>query len=148
MSDWVNSFRQALDKEDSDTPEERGEFKPLPNGEYTMVLNDVVDEPNPNDNIMSTTLEFEVVEGEHQGRKVWEKIKHTDSLLWKVAKLYRSLQMNGDLESFDDFSRSLKSERGRQFLVTTKNREYNDKTYTNADRIKPANAVMSGPVPF
>ena len=80
------------------------EFTPLPEGTYTARLTNVETEPHPDDGIMRTSLEFTITHGEHNGRRVWDKIKHADTILWKAGAIFNGMGIKGDLEGWGDWA--------------------------------------------
>ena len=56
---------------------EEGSFDPLPEDDYTCVVLDVDLVKSSNDNI-GLNVQFEVVEGEHEGRHVWHSFWLTE----------------------------------------------------------------------
>tara|TARA_R100000808_G_scaffold156_1_gene1105 strand:- start:28 stop:432 length:405 start_codon:yes stop_codon:yes gene_type:complete len=117
------------------------EFAPLPEGTYTARLSDVDTEPHPDDGILRTSLEFTITDGEHNSRKVWDKIKHSDSILWKAGAIYNGMGIKGELNGWEDWAAAVSEQVNRSFLITTSNREYNEKTYTGVKRLQPNDEV-------
>jgi hypothetical protein len=117
------------------------EFEPLPEGTYTARLSEVGTEPHPDDGILRTTLEFTITDGEHSNRKVWDKIKHADTILWKAGALYNGMGIKGDLDGWSEWASAVAEQANRTFLITTSNREYEDKIYTGVKRLQPSDEV-------
>ena len=117
------------------------EFEPLPEGTYTARLSEVGTEPHPDDGILRTTLEFIITDGEHSERRVWDKIKHADTILWKAGALYNGMGIKGDLGGWTDWAKAVAEQVNRTFLITTNNREYEDKVYTGVKRLQPNDEV-------
>jgi hypothetical protein len=117
------------------------EFAPIPEGTYIARLSNVETEPHPDDGIMRTSLEFTITDGEHSERRVWDKIKHADSILWKAGAIYNGMGIRGDLDGWSDWAQAVTEQINRSFLITTGNREYNGKTYTGVKRLQPHDEV-------
>ena len=115
------------------------ESRPIPDGEYTTRLIDVTESANPINGIVSTTLEFEITEGDHERRRVWDSVKHEDNFMWKVAKVWTSLGLKGMPEDWSEFTRGINQNcKNRHFDIRVKTRSGdNGKTYTNVLFIKP-----------
>jgi len=128
------------------------EFAPLPEGTYTARLTNVETEPHPDDGIMRTSLEFTITHGEHNGRRVWDKIKHADTILWKAGAIFNGMGIKGDLEGWGDWALAVGEQANRCFMITTNNREYNDKVYTGVKHLTPGDDTGFNPpsneVPF
>lgn len=130
-----------MDRMNEASGQDKTEFAPLPEGTYTARLTNVETEPHPDDGIMRTSLEFTITDGEHSDRRVWDKIKHADSILWKAGAIYNGMDIRGDLEGWPDWAQAVTEQINRSFLITTGNREYNGKTYTGVKRLQPHDEV-------
>ena len=119
------------------------EYAPLPEGTYACRLLEVDSELNPNDQVMRTTLTFEIQGDDHQGRRIWEKVKRDDNLMWKAVKLFNGMGLQGSVNSWYEWTDMMKSKVGAGFEVDTSNRTHNDKTYTGVKDIR-----IDAPVPF
>lgn len=117
------------------------EFVPLPEGTYTARLAGVDDEPHPEDGIMRTTFEFHITDGEHNGRRVWDKVKQSESLLWKAGSIYNGMGLTGELDGWKDWSEAVSEQVNRTFVITTSNREFDGKVYTGVKRLQPNDEV-------
>tara|TARA_R110000824_G_scaffold9475_5_gene42382 strand:- start:2714 stop:3118 length:405 start_codon:yes stop_codon:yes gene_type:complete len=117
------------------------EFAPLPEGTYPARLVEVKTEAHPDDGIMRTSLEFHITNGEHNGRRVWDKIKHSDTILWKAGAIYNGMGIQGELDGWNEWANAVYAQTNRTFLITTNNREYQDKVYTGVKRLQPNDEV-------
>ena len=126
-------------QENADKPQ--GEFEPLPEGTYSCRLLSVDSELNPNDSILRTTLELEVQGDDHNGRRIWEKVKHADNLMWKAVQGFNGMGLQGQGNSWHEWADMVKSKVGGPFEVTTSNRTHEDKVYTGIKSIKPDDVV-------
>ena len=114
------------------------DFEPLPEGTYEVSLRDVTTESHPDDNIHRTTLDFEIVDGEHSSRRIWDKVKHVDTVAWKAVQISKGMELDGTPDSWIEWARSVSEQKGKRFLITTTNRTYNDKVYTGVKSLKTA----------
>lgn len=67
---------------------------PIPEGDYKMRLRSVETEEDFS-GLQATTLEFEIIEGPHEKRRLWEKVVHKDGLEWKAQKFHKGLGLEG-----------------------------------------------------
>lgn len=117
------------------------DFEPLPEASYTASLAEVTTEPHPEDGIHRTSLEFHIVEGPHSARRVWDKVKHAENVLWKAGAIFNGMGIEGTIDGWDEWGSAMYGQKGRRFLITTKNREYNGKTYTGIATISADDGV-------
>ena len=83
---------------------------------------------------------------------VWDKIKHADTILWKAGAIFNGMGIKGDLDGWNDWALAVGEQLNRCFLITTNNREYNEKVYTGVKRLQPGDDAGFNPpsneVPF
>lgn len=130
----MSIFAEEFEKLDSQ--ETAG--NPIPDDDYECVMNGVEDNTNPFDGTISTSIEFEVVEGPHARRRIWDNVSHDEKQKWKAAQVWRNMGMPGMPEDWNDFSTRVRENRGKRFTVRTVNRVVEDKTYTNIKRVRLA----------
>jgi|TARA_R110002020_G_scaffold45085_1_gene129254 hypothetical protein len=129
----MSIFQEAFDSNG-----EARETGPIPDGEYSAKLLDIKETPHPVTGTIATSLEFEITEGEHARRRVWDSTKHEDTFMWKVAKVWTSLGLKGMPDDWSDFTRSVDQKcRNMHYEIGVKTRESNGKDYTNITSIKP-----------
>ena len=114
---------------------------PLPEGTYTASLAEVTTEAHPEDGINRTNLEFHVVEGPHNTRRVWDKVKHVQAVLWKAGTLFNGMGLTAEVDGWDDWAAAMSEQKGRRFIITTKNREYKEKIYTGISDLSADDGV-------
>ena len=131
---FMDRLREASAGEDT-------EFEPIPEGTYVAKLADVDTEPHPDDGIMRTSFEFHITEGDFNGRRVWDKVKHSANVLWKACDIYNGMGIKGELDGWMDWATAVTEQCNRTFLITTQNREYEDKIYTGVKRLQPNDEV-------
>lgn len=131
---FMDQMNAAADSNDT-------EFEPLPDASYTASLAEVTTEQHPEDGIYRTTLEFHIVEGNHTSRRVWDKVKHAENVLWKAGAIFNGMGIEANIDGWDEWGRSVYEQKGRRFVITTKNREYNGKTYTGIQAISSDDGV-------
>jgi hypothetical protein len=117
------------------------EFEPLPESSYTASLAEVTTEMHPDDGIYRTSLEFHIVEGAHSSRRVWDKVKHSDNVLWKAGSIFKGMGIDATIDGWDEWGSAIYEQKGRRFTITTKNREYNGKTYTGVAAVSADDGV-------
>lgn len=59
---------------DADQVEPNDSFDPLPAGEYLCVITHSEEKPTKSGNGSYLELQFEVIDGPHQGRKLWDRL--------------------------------------------------------------------------
>lgn len=126
-------------QDNADKPQ--GEYETLPEGTYSCRLLKVDSELNPNDQIMRTTLEFEVQGDDHQGRRIWEKVKHADNLMWKAVQIFNGMGLQGAVNSWHEWNDMVKTKVGSSFEVQTSNRTHGEKTYTGIKKLEVDDVV-------
>tara|TARA_R110002050_G_scaffold174854_2_gene307746 strand:- start:5542 stop:5958 length:417 start_codon:yes stop_codon:yes gene_type:complete len=114
----------------------QGEYSPLPEGNYNCKLIEVDSELNPNDQVMRTTLVFEVQGGDHNARRIWEKVKHADNLMWKAVQVFNGMGLQGAVNSWHEWADMVKTKTGCAFDVETSNRTHDEKVYTGIKSLK------------
>tara|TARA_R110002020_G_scaffold16134_7_gene57136 strand:+ start:1553 stop:1963 length:411 start_codon:yes stop_codon:yes gene_type:complete len=129
---FSESYQSAYENDDAQ------EFEPLPEGTYEVSLRDVTTESHPDDNVHRTTLDFEIVDGEHSSRRIWDKVKHADTVAWKAVQISKGMELDGTPESWIEWAASVSEQKGKRFLVTTTNRTYDGKIYTGVKSLKTA----------
>ena len=134
----MSAFSEAFDNNS-----EKFDSGPIPEGSYECTLIDVETESNPMSGEMATTLVYEVDEGQHAKRRVWDKVKHVDSVAWKAAQIYRSYGIEGKPERWEEWANTMSERKGSKVKIEVAHRVYNDKTYTNVVR-----ANLSDKPPF
>ena len=112
------------------------EFGPIPDGTYNARLHAVNTTPGQ-DGIMLTQLEFRITEGEHNTRRLWEKVKNSDSVLWKAGVLYNGMGLTDELNGWPDWCNAMVRQIDRGFRITTLQREYEGKIYVNIKQLQP-----------
>lgn len=130
---WMEDMNTAAEND--------GSFEPLAEGTYDVRLAEVNSEINNEDGIVTTSLEFHL---ENSKRRVWENVKHSDNVLWKAGLLFNGMDIKGEVNGWHEWANAMAEQINRSFRITTKNREYNDKTYTGVTSIE----AVGEAVPF
>ena len=98
-------------------------FEPLPPGQYVAVIDNASVEYN--DRGARTKITLKVVEGQHNGRLIWESYPHIDKFRWFGRMAWESLGFQhvpeGDSmeQMFLSISRALTDSIGKVVRVTT-----------------------------
>mgnify|MGYP003627713878 CR=1 FL=1 len=135
-SEKANAFDSAFD-------ESAGEFEVLPEGTYSTRLLEVTTEANPFDEVQQTTLTYEIADGLHSKRRIWDSCKHEDNVAWKAARVYRSFGLQGKPDDWSEWCSAVNGCIGKEFDVTLIHRQNNDgtKTYVNVQRVVPSDNI-------
>lgn len=129
------AMQDEFNKEEGDNEDK--EFAPLPPGTYECKLLSIKEETNPFDpSVTQTTLEYEVSEGTQAKRRIWDTVKHLDSMAWKAVRIFRSLGLTGTTTNWGEWGTAIRPCEGRNYTVTTVNKPNQDgsKVYTNITR--------------
>lgn len=114
---------------------------PIPEGPHDVTLFDVETEVNPFSEGMATTVVYEVKEGPHAKRRVWDKVQHKDGQEWKAAKIHRGLGLKGTPTSFEEWASACKEKKGMGFTIQIVHRKGADKTFANVQSVRPVDGV-------
>ena len=133
---------------DAFAPTENTEFQPLPDGTYEARLKDVTTEANPFDQQMQTTMEYEITNGENKSRRIWDTVKHVDTVAWKAARIYKSFGLQGTPSNFEEWSKAVAGCKGRSYNVETMQRSSGDKVYINVKSVTPLGDQQVDEIPF
>jgi len=74
---------------------EKKDFSPVPDGEYPVEIKKINLRQTRNRNKM-WNIEFEIVAGEYEGRKIWDNLVKTDNSEWKFQNLFIACGYGGD----------------------------------------------------
>lgn len=131
MSTETEAFATAFD-----SPEEKAEFTPIPEGTYECSLREIKEEVNPFDQVQQTVLEYEICSGQHAARRVWDTVKHENKMAWKAVMVHRNFGLEGKPTNWIEWSQGVKGCKGKRFDVTLTQTVRDDKTYINVKKTK------------
>lgn len=130
----------------------KGDFQPLPEGDYLVRMNRLVEEPTKNGKGVMVKAGFQVVNGDHKGRLIFHNflVEHTSEKAAKVGndQLNKYLQAVGvadGLEGIGHDRTQLEDYTELPFVATLKIE--GEREYTAADGslkvAKPRNKIYS-----
>ena len=122
----MSAFSEAFDNDG-----EKFDSGPIAEGTYDCTLVDIDTEANPLTGEMATTLVYEVDSGSNAKRRIWDKVKHQDSVAWKAAQIYRSYGIQGKPERWEEWANTISEKKGSKLSISIAHRQYDGKTYTN-----------------
>ena len=88
------------DKQHAAQPAQRA-FDALPAGVYPVTVLEATHQISSNGNKI-LVLTLEVSDGDHKGRRLWERIAYVPSIAWKLRQVIRALMgvKNGGVQTF------------------------------------------------
>ncbi len=113
MFQWDNEASQRASEESS-------QFEALPDGTYKVVINRITDKTTKAGTGKYLSFEFEVVEGRHSGRKVWENVNYKNPNPKAEAIAWRSLNEISKAVFGETKQASLTDFEDKHLLIVTK----------------------------
>lgn len=135
-------------------------YKEIPAGSILrVIINSIEDKTNSTGTGKNLKPEFEVIEGEYQGRRIWENYAYENPSLKAMEIAWRQIRALSIAVFGDAEPRSLEQFHGKILRVKTKNETYQDKVntkisayYSDAETPKTpapaASKVVSDDLPF
>ena len=78
-----------------------GDFEVLPEGTYDCEAYDLRHEAG-RDGVMRTEITFTITAGQHEGRRIWLKVKHAQNQVFMMKLVWNAFGLNGS--PFDDLA--------------------------------------------
>jgi hypothetical protein len=116
----------------------RREFDALPAGVYPVTVLEATHQISSNGNKM-LVLTLEVSDGEHQGRRLWERIAYVPSIEWKLRQVIGAL-MGAKTGGVQTFKRQELLGLGAKVMVVES--EYNDRPTNKITEWLPADSPI------
>jgi hypothetical protein len=114
-----------------------GDFEPIPEGDYLVEIEEVKEKESNSGNQM-LQMKFNVVEGEYEGRKIFDNYVLTQKALWKLKNLFVALEK--DVSGIAEFDP--KDLEGMKFLATVTIEEYQGNENNRIKKHKKAPGVV------
>lgn len=80
-----------------DQQEDRGEFEVLPPGIYEVKLREVT--PQDGQKAPYWKWEFEIVEDDYKGRRLWMNTSLSEAALWKFKEVFKAFGVSPDTDT-------------------------------------------------
>jgi hypothetical protein len=141
---------------DANQVEPSTEFEPVPSGKYTAVISNSEMKPTKANTGKYLELEFEIIEGEFQGRKVWARLNldNPNAMAVKIAlselsSICRAVNVPVPKDSCELHNLplviSVKQKTGADDVVRNEIKGYASKISAPAAPSKPAQATAATP---